>query len=185
MGRVILTRGKFALVGTFLVVVAVAFAAIFFMWPREGRDRQKAASAATDEAASRNETARHIAKPSPAIPLGGQRPPSNHDSSTSSAQRPSWPPDGMQVTAHHKGHRGCEGMLILKASGLQFTCPSDVGKSFSVALNEIRGIDDDGIVTTTGAKYHFDKVPGGDKEYVERLFEDWLSRSRLAQTRTQ
>lgn len=86
----------------------------------------------------------------------------------------------MQFTAHHKGHNGCDGVLSLKASGLEFTCPGDAHKSFSVALDQIRGTDDDGIATTSGAKYHFDKVPGGDKEYVERLFEQWLSRTRLA-----
>jgi hypothetical protein len=179
------TLGKAALVGAFLLVIAMICAAIFFLSPRQGSDRQKTANAATEEAASKNETATHATKPSPAVPLREQRLPSSPNSSTRSAQPMAWPADGMQVTAHHKGHSGCQGMLILKASGLQFTCPSNDAKSFSVALTDIRGTDDDGIVTTSGAKYHFDKVPGGDKEYVERLFQDWLSRSRLVQNRIQ
>ena len=76
-------------------------------------------------------------------------------------------------------------MLILKASGLQFTCPGDNGKSFFVALNDIRGTDQDGIVTTSGEKYHFDKLPAGGKEYVERLFIDWLAHVRSSQVPAQ
>lgn len=60
-------------------------------------------------------------------------------------------------------------MLTLKASGLQFTCPCDDGKSFFVTLKYIRGTDQDGIVTTSGETYNFDKLPAGGKEYVERL----------------
>ena len=91
----------------------------------------------------------------------------------------------MQVVAHHKGHKGCDGMLTLKASGLQFTCPGDYGKSFFVALNDIRGTDQDGIVTTSGEKYHFDKLPTGGKEYVERSFTDWLTHVRPTETPAQ
>jgi hypothetical protein len=188
MGNVILTRSKSVLLTALLVLIAVVVAAIIFMLPREFKERQNPTNAASDEGASKNSTAKHVTKPSPAVPLNAQRSPNDSSASASnagSAPPTSWPPDGTQFTAHHKGRNGCEGMLILKASGLQFICPSDGAKSFSVALNEVRGTDDDGIVTISGAKYHFDKIPGGNKEYVERLFEDWLSRTRLVQTRPQ
>jgi hypothetical protein len=90
----------------------------------------------------------------------------------------------MQMAAHHKGFRGCDGMLTLKASGLQFTCPGDNGKSLFIALSDIRSTDEDGIVTTSGKKYHFDKLPGGGKEYTERLFADWLAHARPTQAPT-
>ncbi|HXE10874.1 MAG TPA: hypothetical protein VN633_02060 [Bryobacteraceae bacterium] len=128
---------------------------------------------------------RRTPKPSPAVPLKENKRGSSPEKPTQAMQSPdtlkTLPPDGMQFAAHHKGFRGCDGMLTLKTSGLEFTCPGDSGKSFFVAVTDIRGADEDGIVTTSGKKYHFDKLPSGGKEYAERLFSDWLVHVRHAQ----
>jgi hypothetical protein len=128
---------------------------------------------------------RHTPKPSPAVPLKDDKRASSPEKPVQTTQSPNTlkalPPDGMQFAAHHKGFRGCDGMLTLKTSGLEFTCPGDRGKSFFVPVSDIRGADEDGIVTTSGKKYHFDKLPGGNKEYAERLFADWLLHVRPVQ----
>jgi hypothetical protein len=131
-----------------------------------------------------NTQPRHARKPSPAVPLNGNK--SREESSVSESGSAGmtfakqWPSEGVQMAAHHKGRRGCKGILTLKASGLQFTCPEDDAKSFFITLNDIRGPDDDGIATLEGSKYHFDMLPGGGKEYTEQLFAAWLSRVRVA-----
>jgi hypothetical protein len=177
-------RSKTGLAMTSLVFVAVGIAGIFFFLSRREMTKVEPARTTT------NTPVQRAPKPSPAVPLNRNKSP---DKSTVPAMPGSggttssvpWPSDGMQVTAHHKGRHGCDGMLTLKAAGLQFTCPGDEGKSFFVALSDIRGTDDDGIVTTTGSKYHFDKLPGGGKEYTEQLFASWLSRVRITQSADQ
>jgi hypothetical protein len=160
--------------------VAVGLAGIFFFVSRPKiTDREPGG-------AKINTPTQHGSKPSPAVPLNANKPAENSSMRSTpdsggdtSSQR--WPGDGMQMTAHHKGRHGCDGLLTLKASGLQFTCPGDESKSFFVALNDIGRTDNDGIVTTDGSKYHFDKLPGGGKEYAEQLFTDWLARVQIAQ----
>lgn len=175
-------RIKTGLILASAAAVVVALAAVFLVMPQLNIKSDKA-----EEPAST--TLGHASKPSPAVPfrekkLAGSASKPAQATSNSDMEK-AWPPDGMQVAAHHKGHRGCDGMLTLKASGLQFTCPGDNGKSFFVALNDIRGTDQDGIVMTSGEKYHFDGLPAGGKEYVERLFTDWLAHVRPTQTPAQ
>jgi hypothetical protein len=74
---------------------------------------------------------------------------------------------------------------MLFANGLEFVCPGDNGRSFSVALGEIMRADKDGIQTLAGRKYHFDGIPGGNKAGVEELFDEWLFRTHLVQTGAQ
>jgi hypothetical protein len=171
-------RDKIGLAAIFLLVVAVGLTGVFFILSRQ--EKTKSGEATT------NAPVQHAPKPSPAVPLNGSKSANNSNvpampgpgSNTSSQP---WPPDGMLVTAHHKGRHGCDGMLTLKASGLQFTCPGDEGKNFFIALNDIRDADNDGIVTTSGSKYHFDKLAGGGKEYSEQLFAEWLSHVHVTQ----
>lgn len=175
----ILVRIRPPVVLACLAFVVIAAATIFF-W-RSYRNVSKMAS--TSETIST--PPRRAPKPSPAVPLeeNSSRAKSSVSESGSEKMTPSkqWPADGMQMTAHHKGRHGCKGMLTLKASGLQFTCPEDDRKSFFVPLNDIRGQDEDGIVTNGGSKYHFDMLPGGEREYAEQLFAAWLSPVRAAQ----
>lgn len=160
-------------------VVAIAAASIF-LWLSDRK-----VSKIESRAQTTNTHPRRAPKPSPAVPLEENKSSAESSVSESGSGKTTlskqWPGDGMQMTAHHKGRHGCKGMLTLKASGLQFTCPEDDGKSFFVALNDIRGLDDDGIITIDGSKYHFDMLPGGDREYTEQLFAAWLSRVRVAQ----
>jgi hypothetical protein len=182
-------RAKTGLIVLFLVLIAVAFTAIFFVMSRE--ELQKRA-APKDESLIHGAT-QHAPKPSPAVPLDKNElasvpnapAPVGSNSATGAPQSQLWPPDGMQFAAHHKGHKGCDGVLTLKASGLQFTCPGDDGKSFYISRNDIRGPHEDGIITRSGEKYHFDRLPGGGKNYAEQLFVNWLFRVHVVQTPTQ
>lgn len=171
-------RSKTGLIGATLVLVVVL--AVFLIRMPHINSKSGAAGEPV------NTTLGHVSKPSPAVPVGekklGESPNNQVQSSPNPNPEKAWPSDGMQVAAHHKGHNGCDGMLTLKASGLQFMCPGDSGKSFFVVLRDIRGVDQDGIVTASGKKYHFDKLPAGGKEYVEKLFADWLAHVRLADT---
>lgn len=160
-------RNKTAIAIAALLVIAVVMAAIaIFVSHRPTKTPAEAQSAPVQRAP----------KPSPAVRPNESKPPEP----TSPAPIAVWPPDGMQLAAHHKGFHGCNGVLILKAYGLEFRCPDDSGKSFAVALSDIRGMDKDGIVTTDGSKYHFDKLAGGGKEYTVQLFADWLDHVRTA-----
>jgi hypothetical protein len=163
---------------TSLVFIAVGAAGIL-LWLSHREIRNIESRAKTTDT-----HLRHAPKPSPAVSLNGKKSRDNSSVSVSGSAGKTfskqWPSDGMQMTAHHKGRHGCKGILTLKASGLQFTCPDDDGKSFFITLNDIRGPDDDGIITLDGSKYHFDMLPGGGKEYTEQLFAAWLSRVRVA-----
>lgn len=177
-------RGKTGLAIALLVFVAVGLTGVFFLLSRQEATKTESGAATTSA------PAQHARKPSPAVPRNGNKSPDKSRAPAvpgygSDTSPQPWPSDGLQVTAHHKGRRGCDGVLTLRASGLQFTCPGDEDKSFFVALNDIRGTDDDGIITADGSKYHFDKLPGGGKEYTERLFAAWLSRMQVAQPRDQ
>jgi hypothetical protein len=176
-GKILARNGPFL---AFACLTFAAAAAGIFFW-RSDRKVSKVES----RSETTNTHPRRAPKPSPAVPLQENKSRAESSASDSGPERMAlskpWPADGMQMTAHHKGRHGCKGMLTLKASGLQFTCPEDDGKSFFVALNDIRGPDDDGIITNGGSKYHFDMLPGGKREYAEQLFVAWLSRVRAAQ----
>lgn len=176
----VLVRSKTPLAIICFVFVAVGASAILLLLSRREIRQTEPRGTKT------NSQVPHTPKPSPAVPLNGNkwRDKSSVSESGSGGMAFSqqWPSDGMQMTAHHKGRHGCDGMLTLKAAGLEFRCPDDEGKSFFVALNDIRGTDEDGIITIDGSKFHFDKLPGGGKEYTQQLFATWVSRVRVTQT---
>ena len=80
--------------------------------------------------------------------------------------------------AHHDKHfGGCTGQLTLDAAGLNFRCAEDSSGSFQVALREIGAIDENGIQTLSGKKYHF-SISGMSKPAAQQLFANWLHQVR-------
>ena len=80
--------------------------------------------------------------------------------------------------AHHDKHfGGCSGQLALNAGGLNFSCAENPGDSIHVALNEIGAIDENGIQTLSGKKYHF-TITGMSKPATQQLFSNWLHQVR-------
>jgi hypothetical protein len=80
--------------------------------------------------------------------------------------------------ARHDKHFGaCSGQLSLNSTGLNFNCPTDSGDSIQVALNEIGAIDENGIQTLSGKKYHF-TINGMSKPAAQQLFSNWLHQVR-------
>lgn len=81
-------------------------------------------------------------------------------------------------SAHHEKHfGGCSGQLTLNSGGLSFNCASDPGDSIQVGLNEIGAVDENGIQTTSGRKYHF-SITGMSKPGVQQIFSNWLHQVR-------
>lgn len=78
---------------------------------------------------------------------------------------------------HDKHFGGCSGQLTLNAGGLNFNCASDPGDSIQVGLNEIGAVDENGIQTTSGKKYHF-TISGMSKPGAQQLFSNWLHQVR-------
>lgn len=78
---------------------------------------------------------------------------------------------------HEKHFGGCSGQLTLNAGGLNFNCASDPGDSIQVGLNEIGAVDENGIQTTSGKKYHF-TISGMSKPGTQQLFSNWLHQVR-------
>jgi hypothetical protein len=78
---------------------------------------------------------------------------------------------------HEKHFGGCSGQLTLNAGGLNFHCAEDPGDSIQVALNEIGAIDENGIQTTSGKKYHF-TISGMSKPAAQQLLANWLHQVR-------
>ena len=78
---------------------------------------------------------------------------------------------------HDKHFGGCSGQLTLNSGGLNFRCPDDPGDSIQVGLNEIGAVDDNGIQTTSGKKYHF-TISGMSKPAAQQLFANWLHQVR-------
>jgi len=85
----------------------------------------------------------------------------------------------MTYPARHDKHFGetCAGQLTLNSSELVFNCPGNPNDAIQVAINQIAGVDDNGIRLTSGKKYHF-TISGMDKNGERALFADWLSRIR-------
>jgi hypothetical protein len=81
--------------------------------------------------------------------------------------------------ARHDKHFGgsCSGQLTLSAAGLNFHCDDDPSESVQVALNQIGTVDDNGIATLSGKKYHF-SIPGMSKNSEQTLFVNWLHQVR-------
>jgi hypothetical protein len=78
---------------------------------------------------------------------------------------------------HEKHFGGCSGQLTLNSTGLNFSCPTDSSDSIQVALNEIGAVDENGIQTTSGKKYHF-TISGVSKPGVQQLITNWLHQVR-------
>jgi len=78
---------------------------------------------------------------------------------------------------HDKHFGGCSGQLTLNTGGLNFNCVSDPGDSVHVELNEIGAVDENGIQTTSGKKYHF-TISGMSKPGTQQLFSNWLHQVR-------
>ena len=78
---------------------------------------------------------------------------------------------------HDKHFGGCSGQLTLNAAGLNFNCASDPGDTIQVGLNEIGAVDENGIQTTSGKKYHF-TISGMSKPGAQQLFSNWLHQVR-------
>jgi hypothetical protein len=78
---------------------------------------------------------------------------------------------------HDKHFGGCSGQLTLASTGLNFNCASDPGDSIRVGLNEIGAIDENGVQTTSGKKYHF-TISGMSKPAAQQLFSNWLRQVR-------
>lgn len=81
--------------------------------------------------------------------------------------------------ARHEKHFGesCAGQLTLDSTGLVFNCSDDPRGSLQISLNQIGAVDDNGIRTTSGKKYHF-AIAGMSKSGEEQLFAQWFSRVR-------
>ena len=78
---------------------------------------------------------------------------------------------------HEKRFGGCSGQLTLNAGGLNFNCPENSSDSLQVGLNEIGAIDENGVQTTSGKKYHF-AITGMSKPAAQQLFSNWLHQVR-------
>jgi hypothetical protein len=78
---------------------------------------------------------------------------------------------------HDKHFGGCSGQLTLNTGGLNFRCAEDPGDSIQVALNEIGAVDENGIQTLSGKKYHF-TISGMSKPAAQQLFANWLHQVR-------
>lgn len=95
--------------------------------------------------------------------------------SAASARTPFTP---VVYSAHHDKHfGGCSGQLTLNSAGLNFRCPENPGDSIQVALNEIGAVDENGIQTLSGKKYHF-TINGLSKPAAQQIFSSWLHQVR-------
>jgi hypothetical protein len=115
--------------------------------------------------------------PQDSQPLSFSSESSTTDTAAPARPIPAWPPAGLTFYASRKGARnGCEeGQLTLGVAGLLFLCPGNESKSVSVAVSQIRDIDDDGIVLYTNEKFHF-KTPNTSKEQMHLQFQYWLQK---------
>jgi len=78
---------------------------------------------------------------------------------------------------HDKHFGGCSGQLTLNTGGLSFHCPENPSDSIQVALNDIGAIDENGVQTLSGKKYHF-TIVGMSKPASQQLFSNWLHQVR-------
>ena len=87
------------------------------------------------------------------------------------------------MTASRDGfNNGCKhGQLILQAATVTFTCASDPGKNVAVRIEQVKNLDNNGIVVFPRRKYHFD-IAGKQKEDVRALFALWLANAHRTST---
>ena len=78
---------------------------------------------------------------------------------------------------HEKRFGGCAGQLTLNTGGLNFSCAENPGDSIQVGLNEIGAVDENGVQTLSGKKYHF-TISGMSKPAAQQLFANWLHQVR-------
>ncbi|MCU1328113.1 MAG: hypothetical protein JWN34_3483 [Bryobacterales bacterium] len=89
-----------------------------------------------------------------------------------------WPVEGQRFRAQHKkGFGGCWGELLLGTDRLVFTCNDDPGKNVTLPVNQITGVDDDGVAAGSD-KYHFGIQSLSGKRVVHELFGEWIARVR-------
>ena len=88
-------------------------------------------------------------------------------------------PYGVQMAANRDGmNNGCKhGSLVFEATAIDFICPSDSDKNVAVSVEQVRDLDNNGIVVFPKQKYHFD-IEGRQKEDVRDLFALWLTNAR-------
>jgi type IV secretory pathway VirB10-like protein len=88
-------------------------------------------------------------------------------------------PFGVKMPAKRDGfNNGCkDGELVLQVSAVIFTCRSDAGKSITLRVEQIRALDNNGVVINAGQKYHFD-IDGKQRQDVHQLFAQWLDNAR-------
>jgi hypothetical protein len=81
--------------------------------------------------------------------------------------------------ARHDKHFGgsCAGQLTLSSAGIVFHCADDPEGSVQIALNQIGAIDENGVETLSGKKYHF-SIPGMSRNAEQSLFANWLHQVR-------
>lgn len=111
----------------------------------------------------------------PALPQAGNTMPAPQPPAASSARVPFTP--AVYSARHEKRFGGCSGQLTLNTGGLNFRCAEDPSDSIQVALNEIGAIDENGIQTLSGKKYHF-TISGMSKPAAQQLFANWLHQVR-------
>lgn len=92
---------------------------------------------------------------------------------------PSSLPFGRTLSASRNGaNNGCKhGDLVLEVSTVTFTCPSDPSKSVTVSADQVKEVDNNGIIAFPKEKYHFD-IDGLQKPDVHDLFVQWLENAR-------
>jgi hypothetical protein len=108
----------------------------------------------------------------PALPQIANTPP---PASATTAKAPFAP---LIYPARHEKHfGGCSGQLTLYSTGLNFHCADDPGSSVQIALAEIGSVDENGVQTLSGKKYHF-SIAGMSKSAAQQLFRNWLHQVR-------
>lgn len=111
----------------------------------------------------------------PALPQTATNTPPPPPSAATGARVPFTP---VVYPAHHDKHfGGCSGQLSLNSGGLNFNCAENPGDSIQIGLNEIGAVDENGIQTLSGKKYHF-TITGMSKPGVQQLFSNWLHQVR-------
>ena len=88
-------------------------------------------------------------------------------------------PLGVRMPANRDGfNNGCKhGELVLEATTVQFSCPSDESKSVMISAGQVKDVDGNGLQVYPKQKYHFD-IDGMRKDQVHGLFMQWLENAR-------
>ena len=141
--------------------------------PSAGRPIAVPGAPATATAAPQTPNLPSVSTPSPAVVPASAANPLN-----TSVQITPWPAEGKRFAAERRGARnGCKsGSLWLQPTGLAYECTNDGSKSVAVSLEQLKGLDDDGIEALPHEKYHF-RIDGQSKDDTRALFADWKLRT--------